>query len=38
MLDFHPYFDIRHNWDGRVVNPTGRNWVDPRATECRQNE
>jgi hypothetical protein len=22
MLDIHPYFDIRHNYDGRVVSST----------------
>jgi hypothetical protein len=27
MLGFHPRFDIRHNWDGRMVFISVRGWV-----------
>jgi hypothetical protein len=30
MLGFHPYFDIRHNLDGRVVSSTCRPHFSPK--------
>ena len=30
MLGFHPYFDIRHNLDGRVVGYTRRPHYTPK--------
>jgi hypothetical protein len=34
MLDFHPHFDIRHNWDGTAVSSTRRPLFNPKGTFC----